>query len=190
MQGREISLISQNHNLPYLTYKDELIKAMGILAKDERTIFLGQEIVTNQFYNTMGEVPEEKMIELPIMEDVQLGMSTGLSLGGYVPVSLFTRMDFFLLAMNQLINHLDKVESMSHGNFKPKVIIRTVVGDHVPMECGPQHTQDFTNLLKNSLDNIVVVRLTDKEEIVPAYERALEKNKSTILIEVKELYNM
>lgn len=171
-----------------MTYKDELIRAMGILAKDERTIFLGQEISSNQFYKTMGEVPVDRMIELPIMEDAQLGMSTGLSLQGFIPVSLFTRMDFFLLSMNQLINHLDKIEEMSHGDFAPKVIIRTVVGEHSPMDCGPQHTQDFTDMIRLGVKNINVVKLTEVSEIVPAYEEALRSNRSTLLVEVKELY--
>lgn len=171
-----------------MSYKDELVKAMGILAKDDRTVFLGQEIITNGFYKTMGEVPVEKMIEMPIMEDTQLGMSTGLSLAGFVPVSLFTRMDFFLLTMNQLINHLDKLEEMSHGDFKPKVIIRTVVGEHIPMDCGPQHTQDFTDMVRVGVKNIEVVKLTDKVDIVPAYVKALNSPRSTLLVELKERY--
>jgi pyruvate/2-oxoglutarate/acetoin dehydrogenase E1 component len=171
-----------------MSYKDELIKAMGMLAEDDRTIFLGQEIITNGFYKTMSEVPEDKMIELPIMEDVQMGMSTGLSLMGFVPVSLYTRMDFFLLTMNQLVNHLDKIEDMSHGDFKPKVIIRTVVGEHVPMDCGPQHTQDFTEMIETVLNSVKVVKLESMYDIVPAYQSALTFAGSTVLVESKELY--
>ena len=171
-----------------MNYKNELIKAMGMLAKDDRTIFLGQEIVTNQFYKTMGEVPVERMIELPIMEDVQLGMSTGLSFMGYIPISLYTRMDFFLLTMNQLVNHLDKIECMTCGDFKPKVIIRTVVGEKFPMDCGPQHTQDFVPLLSVTLVNTKVMPLYEPHEIIPAYEEALLSDKSTVLIEYKEMY--
>jgi pyruvate/2-oxoglutarate/acetoin dehydrogenase E1 component len=169
-------------------YKDELIKAMGVLAKDNRTIFLGQEIITNGFYKTMGEVPVDKMVELPIIEDVQMGMVTGLSLMGYVPISLYTRMDFIILAMNQLVNHLDKIENMTCGDFKPKVIIRTVVGEKLPMNCGPQHTQDFTEVLRCALSSIKVITLTDSDMIVPSYINALDYSGSTILVEYKEMY--
>lgn len=171
-----------------MSYKEELIKAMSILAKDDRTIFLGQEIVTNKFYGTMGEVPIGKMIELPIMEDVQMGMSTGLSLMGYIPISLYTRMDFLILAMNQLVNHLDKIEKMTCGDFSPKVIIRTVVGEKLPMNCGPQHTQDFTSVLRRALENIKVVTLTKSDMIISSYVDALNYKGSTILVEYKEMY--
>lgn len=172
-----------------MSYKEELIKAMEMLSRNDKVRFIGQEVATNKFYKTMGNVPIEQMKEFPIAEDVQLGLSIGYSLMGFIPVSMFTRMDFFLLAMNQLISHLDKIEEMSHGDFKPKVIIRTVVGEHVPMDCGPQHTQDFTEMLKTVLKNVKVVRLESKFDIVPAYKEALESDVSTILIEIKEFYN-
>lgn len=172
-----------------MTYKDELIRAMNLLSQNDKVIFLGQEIISNNFYNTLNNISREKMIELPIMEDAQMGMSIGLSLMNFIPVSLYTRMDFFLLAMNQLINHLDKIEEMSKGEYKPKVIIRIVIGEHFPLECGPQHTQDFTDMLKCVLKNIEIVKLNNKSEILPAYENALNIQKSSILIERKELYN-
>lgn len=168
------------------TYKDELMRAMKLFAKNRDTIFLGQEADT--FYKTMIDIPKDKIIIMPVMEDAQLGMSIGLSLMGYIPISLYTRMDFFLLAMNQLINHLDKIEDMSDGDFEPKVIIRVVIGETYPLNPGPQHTQDFTELLRNNLKNINVVKLENKDDIVPAYKQALLADKSTILIELKDLY--
>ena len=53
-----------------------------------------------------------------------MGISTGLALSGYVPVTCYPRFDFLLLAMNQLVNHLDKIRVMSNNEFQPKVIIR------------------------------------------------------------------
>lgn len=169
------------------TYKNELIKTMELVSKHDKVIFLGQEAY--HFYGTMVNVPKEKIIEMPIMEDAQLGMSIGLALEGYVPISMYTRMDFFLLAFNQLINHWDKICDMSDGQFKPRVIIRLVVGETTPLHPGPQHTQDFTRLLVDNLKNIDVVRLDSKYDIIPAYEKALLSEKSTILIEVRDLYN-
>ena len=143
-------------------YKDEVIKAMNLLANNSKVYFIGQSINT---------------------------MATGLSLTGYIPVSVYMRMDFLILAMNQLVNHLDKMEALSCGQFKPKVIVRAIVGNKIPLDSGPQHTQDHTELIKQGLTNIDIVKLINSKEIVPAYMDALYSPKSTILVEVRELYD-
>ena len=42
-----------------------------------------------------------------------MGLSLGLALQGFVPVSIYPRIDFLLSATNQLVNHLDKIRLMS-----------------------------------------------------------------------------
>lgn len=176
-----------------LTYKDELTKAMELLAKEERVIFLGQNIVYpgSIMSSSLQEVSNSKKIELPLIEDVQMGMSIGLSLEGYIPVSIYPRMDFLVIATNQLVNHLDKIEEMSCGRFKPKVIIRTAIGSTNPLYPGIQHCSDYTEALKCILKNVEVIKLTESREIVPAYNHALERRdgRSTLLIEVADLYS-
>ena len=111
-------------------YGIELKKAMEMLAQDERVLFLGQTVgfPGSRFtYKTFKDIPLEKRIELPIIEEAQMGICAGLALGGYIPVSVYPRFDFVLLAANQLVNHHDKLEELSDGQFKPKVIINTVV---------------------------------------------------------------
>lgn len=169
-----------------MTYKEETKKAMNLLAEDPRTIFIGQGVLYpgHGMFASLEDIPDNRKIELPVIEDTQLGLCIGMSLSGFVPVSIFPRMDFLILAMNQLINHLDKIEEMSCGQFKPKVIIRTAVGSKIPLNPGPQHSQDHTEMLKACLININVVKLERVEDIIPAYRKALESLRSTILIEV------
>lgn len=173
-----------------MKYKDCIIEAMKMLGEDKRTIFLGQSTKykgTGLFW-TLKKVPMEKRIELPIMEDVQLGISIGLSLEGYIPISIYPRMDFLILAVNELVNHLDKMEEMSDGQFTPKIIIRTAVGSIKPLFPGPQHQQDHTEALKKILTNVNVVKLEKAEDILNEYKKALESDKSTLLIEVPDKY--
>ena len=99
-------------------------------------------------FNTLVGISDKK-IELPVFEEVQMGMSIGLAMEGYLPVTCYPRFEFLLLAMNQLINHLDKIRTMSNGEFKLKVIVRTAIGAKKPLDGGPQHTQDYTSSLKN-----------------------------------------
>ena len=170
-----------------LNYKEEIIKAMRLLAEDERVIFIGQNVIYSgavAIHQTLEDVPASKKFELPVVEDMQMGLSIGLSLEGYIPVSIFPRIDFLIIAVNQLVNHLDKIEEMSCGRFKPKVIIRTGIGTTRPLNPGLQHCQDHTMALKAILTNVDVVKLVDPGTIVPAYKCALESDRSTILIEL------
>lgn len=175
-----------------MVYKDELTKAMKLLAQEKRVIFLGQNIVYpgSIMSSSLQDIPNSKKIELPLIEDAQIGMSIGLSLEGYIPVSIYPRIDFLIMATNQLVNHLDKIEEMSCEQFRPKVIIRTALGSTKPLYPGIQHCSDYTEGLRHMLKNIDVIKLTKSRDIVPAYKHALERKdaKSTILIEVADLY--
>jgi len=162
---------------------------MNLLSKDERTIFIGQNVIypgAITMHEALKDIPISKKIELPVVEDMQMGISIGLSLEGFIPVSIFPRMDFLIIATNQLVNHLDKIEEMSQGQFKPKVIIRTCIGGKNPLNPGPQHCQDHTEALRALVKNINIVKLIEAEEIVPAYKQALESEKSSIIIELAE----
>ena len=109
-----------------MRYKEEIIRAMNWLAEKEDTVFLGQacKVSGHAISSTITEVPQEKRIELPVFEETQMGISTGMALEGYVPITMYPRFDFFILAINQLVNHLDKMRDMSKDAMRPKVIIR------------------------------------------------------------------
>jgi len=173
-----------------MKYRDEITKAMTMLGKDERTIFIGQSIAYtgHLMFGTLEGVPMAKRIELPVFEDVQMGMSIGLSLEGYIPISVYPRIDFLIIAMNQLINHLDKIGEMSCGRFMPRVIIRTMVGSTKVFDPGAQHKQDHTEALRAIVTNINICKLEKASSIMPAYEAALKAKNSTILIELGNLY--
>ena len=176
-----------------MTYKQELIRSMEYLAKDKRTIFIGQSVrySGNAIFNTLSTISNSRKIELPVFEDVQMGMSMGLALDGYIPVTCYPRFDFLILAINQLVNHLDKIKYMSENKMKPRVIIRTSIGSKKPLDGGPQHTQDYTKAFKLMLNEINVVLLNSKKQIFPAFKKALERKdcKSTLLIEHGDYYN-
>ena len=89
-------------------YFDELKRAMEWLAGHDDTIFLGQAVAVpgTAMSNTLTGIAQEKLIEFPVAEEMQMGMSLGLALAGQVPISIYPRWNFLLLAMNQLVNHL------------------------------------------------------------------------------------
>jgi pyruvate/2-oxoglutarate/acetoin dehydrogenase E1 component len=114
-----------------------------------------------------------------------------LALAGQVPVSIFPRWNFLLLAVNQVVNHLDKFPLMSNNGYRPKVIIRTGIGSVRPLHPQHQHVGDFTDAFRLMCRNIEVSRLDEPEDIFPAYQKALEREdgKSTIVVEYGDYYN-
>ena len=170
-----------------LNYAEELKKAMQYLSEQENTVFLGQSMVYGgiAIANSFSDIPIEKRIEMPVAENLQMGISTGMALGGYVPVSVYPRWNFLILASDQLVNHLDKLQDMTSGQYKPKVIIRVAVGVTKPVDPQEQHVGDFTEGFKSILKNINVVKLETAEQVMSEYKKAYEREDgvSTILVE-------
>ena len=81
-----------------MKYFDELSRSMEFLARDPRTMFLGQAVACagTAMSNTLKNVDRAKLLELPVTEDLQMGMSTGLALTGVVPISIYPRWNFLL----------------------------------------------------------------------------------------------
>ena len=181
-----------------LQYKNEIIRSMEWLGEKEDTIFLGQSVKYsgNAMYNTTKTISEDKLVELPVFEDVQMGMSMGMALEGFVPITSYPRFDFLICAVNQLVNHLDKITIISEGQFQPRVIIRTSIGSRIPLDAGEQHTQDHTQAFKNLLKRVDVVVLDEWHDIFPAFKHAYERQPVTkydslvtLLIEWGDHYN-
>ena len=176
-----------------MKYKDELIRAMNFLAQDQRTIFLGQSVKFsgNAIFNTLASIDDSRKIETPVFEDVQMGLSIGLALEGFIPISCYPRFDFLILAFNQLVNHLDKIRYMSRNEMKPQIIIRTAIGAKKPLDGGPQHTQDYTSIFKKVLTEVEVIKLQDKDKIFDVFKKAItDKNKkSYLIIENGDMFN-
>ena len=171
------------------TYKDELTKSMNYLAEKPNTIFVGQQIVFkgNPMSTTIEEVPTDKMIETPVFEEVQMGMSIGLGMTNMCVVTFYPRWDFVICAANQLINHLDKFKHMT--GYDLHVIIRVGKGSDYPLDPGVQHKADYSDAFKSMLSDIKIINLNDKSNIYETYKKAYLNKKPIILVEYTEKYN-
>ena len=176
-----------------MKYFDELKRSMEWLAEKPDTLFIGQAVAYpgTAMSNTVKDINSNKLLELPVAEEMQMGMSLGLALDGKVPISIFPRWNFLLCGINQLINHIDKVEEMSSGGYKPKIIIRTGIGSIDPLHPQSQHVGDFTDAIRAMATTIDIIRLEEPEEIFPAYEKAYLRNdgRTTICVEYGDYYN-
>jgi|TARA_R110000824_G_scaffold383409_3_gene576965 pyruvate/2-oxoglutarate/acetoin dehydrogenase E1 component len=173
-------------------YFEELKRSMDFLGSQPDTMFLGQavEYKGTAMTNTLKDVDPSKLLEMPVDEEMQMGITNGLAVAGTVPISIYPRWNFLLLTMNQLINHLDRMPAFSHGEYVPKVIVRTGIGSERPLHPQAQHVGDFTDGLRLMTKNIEIIRLEEPEEIFPAYEKAYLRTdgKSTLIVEYGDYY--
>ena len=167
-----------------MKYRDEMARAMEMLVSEPRTVFIGQAVGCpgTTMSGTLDNVPLERRIEFPVAEEMQMGMSIGLALAGHIPVTLFPRWNFMLLAANQLVNHLDKMVPV------PRVIVRVGVGSKKPMHPGRQHIGNFTSAFQMMCGSVRFKRLIHPEQIVPAYREALQRDGATVLVEFADFY--
>jgi pyruvate/2-oxoglutarate/acetoin dehydrogenase E1 component len=169
-------------------YLNQICLAMKKISKIKKTIFLGQSVKYsgNSIYSSLKDVPLKKRIELPVFEDVQMGMSIGLALQGFIPITCFPRFDFLILALNQLVNHADKIDHLTNNQFKSKIIIRTLVGAKHPLDAGPQHTQDHTEALKKLLIYTRVIKITKNSNVLKDYLLPFKDNKYKVFLFVED----
>jgi len=170
-------------------YHNQICLEMEELAKDSKVIFIGQQVLSEDFYGTLTNIPMHARREMPVAEDMQLGLCIGMSLEGYLPICIFQRMDFIPRAMDQLVNHLNLIKDLSRGLFIPKVIIRTTIGTKKPLDVGLQHSGDLTELMKKAC-NFPVFLVKTVDEVKEAYKFARQSKESTMIIELQENYNV
>lgn len=171
-------------------YFDELCAAMALLAREPNVVFMGQGVGNpgTTMSQTFRDVPAAKRLEMPVAEELQMGMAIGMALEGVLPVCIFPRWNFVLRAADQLVNHLDRLPLYSDGGYKPKVIIRVAVPSKRPFDPGPQHDDDFSNAFEKMLRTVKIIRLPNASDIVPAYAWALRSERSVILVEYTDCY--
>ena len=172
-----------------MTYQDTIKKSMEMLAQDERTVFIGYgTLYGNIGYNTLTDIPEEKIIETPLAENLMMGLAIGMSFEGYIPVVFFERHDFLMLGADAMLNHLSTLERMSHNEFQAPVIIRATVGAKNQLYPGPQHIADYSEQLKEMV-SFPVFDPSTALEIKEIYNSLRNINHPAMVIERRELYN-
>jgi len=168
------------------SYKDAVNLAMKELG-EQGAIFIGYNVAKGDAMGTLKDVPMNQKIETPVAENLMTGLAIGISFEELLPVVYFERHDFILVAMDAIVNHIDKIERISHGEFKVPVIIRAVTADAGPFYSGITHSQDFTKLLKAAV-SMPIYDPKNGKEILQAFSNAVFSNRPAIIIERKSRY--
>lgn len=175
------------------SYREALTAAMSTLAQDPLSRFVGYGLLGGKGGNgTMKQIPNEKVVETTVAENLLIGIAHGLALTGLRCLALIERADFLANCLSAISHHLDCAKLISKGEFSPCVIIRVVVGNsEKPLFTGYTHTRNFAPAMR-ALLRMPVYELRCAEEVEFGYERAIAEQRegvgSSMLFEFKDLY--
>ncbi len=133
--------------LRIIKFHESINEAMTIAMKSNRKVLcfgLGVDD-PKRIFNTTKNLKEKfganRVFDTPTSENAMTGVGIGLSLQGYLPVMVHQRFDFFLLAMDQLVNGAAKWFYMFGGQKNVPITIRLIVGRGWGQ--GPTHSQSL-----------------------------------------------
>lgn len=106
------------------------------MARDERTLVLGQDVARNGgvFRVTEGLLERfgsERVVDTPLAEGVMVGASVGLALAGLIPIPEIQFLGFSYQAFHQIAGQLARIRYRSNGRFGCPVTIRAPFGGGV-----------------------------------------------------------
>lgn len=169
------------------SYKLGISRSMKELGKKDKVLFLGENIINSgRIYGTLDEVSKKKCMEMPVAENLIAGTAIGLSLTGFIPICIFQRMDFMLIAADAIINHAALIPKMSGGSVRLPLIFRTVKGSlNNRFYVGMQHSKNLSYVFKNW---IRVIELRRRDKAMDIYEEAYKCGEPTLVVEDYSLY--
>lgn len=130
-----------------ITYAKAINEALHIAMEKDRSVInfgLGMDDPKRVFDTTTGlkeKFGSERVFDMPVAENGMTGVAIGASLNGLRPVMSHQRLDFFLLAMDQLVNNAAKWHYMFGGRRSVPITIRLILGRGWGQ--GPQHSQNL-----------------------------------------------
>lgn len=174
-----------------MNYFDEIQRTMTWLGQQPNTQFVGQTVGCpgTFMYPTLKEVPTDKRLEFPVNESFQMQFSIGLALAGKIPISIFPRQNFLLLAVGDIVNMLDKIPAISDYKVVPHIIIRVASGPDSPVHPGHQHIGNYATAFRHMLTTVHIFELNKPEQIFNAYKQAYEWPGAYLIIEHGNKYN-
>ena len=130
-----------------ITYAQAINKALTEeMSRNKKLICFGLGVndSLNFFGTTKGlekKFGPKRVFETPTSENAMTGIGVGMSLNNNPCVMMHQRLDFFLLAMDQLVNSAAKWHFMFGGKKSVPITIRLVVGKGWGQ--GPTHSQSL-----------------------------------------------
>ena len=110
-----------NEALVFSMKKDKNLICYGLGINDPKRIFATTENLLEKFGN-------KRVFDVPNSENTIMGISVGAALGGIKSIVTHQRLDFFILAMDQLVNSAAKWKYIFGRSKSLPITIRLIIG--------------------------------------------------------------
>ena len=162
------------------------------LEKDPRVIVIGEGVPDPKaIFNTTAGLYDKygcgRVFDMPLAENGVTGICIGAALSGLRPVMIHQRIDFALLAMDQLINNAAKWHYMFDGKASVPLVVRMIVGRGWGQ--GPQHSQSLQAMFAQ-IPGIKVVMPTTAHDAKGMLIAAIEDDNPVLFIEHRWLHHV
>ncbi|WP_420850266.1 alpha-ketoacid dehydrogenase subunit beta [Oryzomonas sagensis] len=175
-----------------MTYRDAINLALKEeMRRDPSVVVLGEDVALYEgsFKVTRGllsEFGEERVKDTPISENTIVGVAVGAAMGGLRPVAELMTVNFALLAMDQIVNHMTKIHYMFGGQTVVPMTIRMPGGGG--SQLGAQHSQSLETFFMHCPGMRVAYPATPADA-KGLLKSAIRDNNPVIFLEHELLYN-
>jgi acetoin:2,6-dichlorophenolindophenol oxidoreductase subunit beta len=131
--------------MPEMKFTEAILQATEQVMEQDPSVYimgLGVPDPKGIFGTTLGlekKFGAERVLDMPTSENAMTGIAIGSALAGMRPIMTHQRVDFFLLALDQLINNGAKWHYMFGGQLSVPLVIRLIIGRGWGQ--GAQHSQ-------------------------------------------------
>jgi pyruvate dehydrogenase E1 component beta subunit len=181
-----------NINTNLISQAQAIRDAIALAMEKHPNIFLTGEGVTDPrgtFGTTLDLVDrfgKERVFDSPLSENCITGMCIGAALSGMRPILVFSRIEFVLLAMDQLVNNASRWQAIfGHHNTMP-LVIRIIFGRGYGID--PNHSRDLQNFLAQ-IPGVKTVMATTAYEAKGLMLSAIEDDSPVIFLEHRYLHD-
>lgn len=162
------------------------------MEEDDRVIVIGEGVPDPKgiFGTTVGlqeRFGPQRVFDMPLAENGMTGICVGAALSGMRPVMVHQRIDFSLLAMDQLLNNAAKWRFMFAGQASVPLVVRMIVGRGWGQ--GPQHAQSLQALFAH-VPGLKVVMPTSGYDAKGMLLSAIRDDDPVIFIEHRWLHSI
>lgn len=174
-----------------LTYAEAIHEATDqAMAADKSIIVMGMGVDDHRgIYGTTKGLAEKygaaRCFDTPLSEDAMTGIAIGAAMTGLRPLHVHIRMDFLLLAMNQIVNHAAKARYMYGGAARVPLVVRAIIGRSWGQ--GAQHSQGLHSIFAH-IPGLRVVAPATPYDAKGILVRALRSDDPTLIVEHRMLY--
>lgn len=174
-----------------LSYVDAIREATDQeMARDSSVVVFGLDVddpkaIQGTTRGLQEKYGPERVFGTPLSEDGMTGIAIGMALAGLRPIHIHIRMDFVLLAMNQLINVAAKARYMYGGQAHVPVVVRAMIGKSWGQ--GAQHSQAFYSFFMH-VPGVKVVAPTTPYDAKGCLIHAIRDNDPVLYIEHRILH--